>query len=72
GVRIDEAILTAASMILAVGGPIGTLLSNVVMGRKELLLPVEELIYEDRLGLSGWIQGRCVVLGNRRMMENHN
>ncbi len=72
GVRIDEAILTAASMILAVGGPIGALLGNVVMGRKELLLPVEELIYEERLGLSGWIRGRCVVLGNRRMMENHN
>ena len=72
GVRIDEAILTAASMILAVGGPIGSLLSNVVMGRKELLMPVERLIYEDRLGLSGWIQNRCVVLGNRRMMENHN
>ncbi len=72
GVRIDEAILTAASMILAVGGPIGSLLSNVVMGRKELLMPVEHLIYEDRLGLSGWIRNRCVVLGNRRMMENHN
>ena len=72
GVRIDEAILTAASMILAVGGPIGSLLSNVVMGRKELLMPVEHLIYEDRLGLSGCIRNRCVVLGNRRMMENHN
>lgn len=72
GVRIDDAILTAASMLIEAGGPISSLFNEVVMGRKELLMNVEELIYEDRLGLSGWIRGRRIFVGNRKLLENHN
>lgn len=72
GVRPDEAILTAASMIIAAGGPISSLFNDVVMGRKELLMNVEELTYEDKLGLSGWIRGRRIFVGNRKLLENHN
>ncbi len=72
GVRIDDAILTAASMAIEGGGPISSLFNSVVMGRKELLMDVEELTYEDRLGLSGWVRGRRVFLGNRKLLENHN
>lgn len=72
GVRIDDAILTAASMMIDAGGPISSLFNEVVMGRKELLMNVEEPVYEDRLGLSGWIRGRRVFLGNRKLLENHN
>ncbi len=71
-VKLDEVVLTAASMILPLGGPIAALFDNVVMGCKELLSPVEDLMYEDRLGLSGWIRERKVFLGNRKMMEHHN
>lgn len=72
GVRIDDAILTAASMLIAAQGPISSLFNEVVMGRKELLMNVEDMVYEDRLGLSGWIRGRRVFVGNRKLLENHN
>ena len=72
GVRLDDAILTAASMLISAGGPISSLFNEVVMGRKELLLNVEDLVYEDRLGLSGWVRGRRVFVGNRKLLENHN
>ncbi len=72
GVRIDDAILTAASMLIDAGGPISSLFNEVVMGRKELLMNVEEMVYEDRLGLSGWVRGRRVFVGNRKLLENHN
>lgn len=72
GVRLDDAILTAASMLISAGGPISSLFNEVVMGRKELLMNVEELVYEDRLGLSGWVRGRRVFVGNRKLLENHN
>ena len=72
GVRIDDAILTAASMLISAEGPISSLFNEVAMGRKELLMNVEEPVYEDRLGLSGWIRGRRVFLGNRKLLENHN
>ncbi|HBL41748.1 MAG TPA: hypothetical protein DDY98_09495 [Ruminococcaceae bacterium] len=69
--RLDEVTLTAASMIMPLGGPIAALFNEVIMGRNELLAPVEDLMYEDRLGLAGWIQERKVFLGNRKMMDAH-
>lgn len=72
GVRMDDAILTAASMLITAGGPISSLFNEVVMGRKELLMNVEDIAYEDRLGLSGWVRGRRVFVGNRKLLENHN
>ncbi|MBQ8027550.1 MAG: hypothetical protein IJ261_05485, partial [Clostridia bacterium] len=72
GVRVDDAVLTAASMLIAAGGPISSLFENVIMEHNELLLKVEELKYEERLGLSGWIRGRRIFVGNRKLLENHN
>lgn len=72
GVRVDDAVLTAASMLIAAGGPISSLFKNVIMEHNELLLNVEELKYEERLGLTGWVRNRRVFVGNRKLLENHN
>ncbi len=72
GVRVDDAVLTAASMLIAAGGPISSLFENVIMEHNELLLKVEDLKYEERLGLTGWIRNRRVFVGNRKLLENHN
>lgn len=37
-----------------------------------MLYPVESYIYEDGLGLSGWIENKRVLLGTRELMENHS
>lgn len=72
GLRMDEAVLTAASMLIAAGGPISSLFENVIMEHNELLLKVDDLKYEERLGLSGWIRDRKIFVGNRKLLENHN
>ncbi len=72
GLRVDDAVLTAASMLIAAGGPTSSLFKNVIMEHSELLLKVEDLKYEERLGLSGWIRDRRVFVGNRKLLENHN
>lgn len=71
GVRIDDAVLTAASMLISAGGSISHLFEEVIMGKNDLLLNVDGLVYEDRLGLSGWIRDRRIFLGNRKLLENH-
>ncbi len=72
GLRVDDAVLTAASMLIAAGGPTSSLFRNVIMEHSELLLKVEDLKYEERLGLSGWIRDRRIFVGNRKLLENHN
>ena len=44
----------------------------MILGKRELLPPVENLVYEDKLGLSAWIHGRRVLVGNRDLLINHN
>ncbi|MBQ5825797.1 MAG: hypothetical protein IIW48_13475, partial [Clostridia bacterium] len=72
GLRVDDAVLTTASMLIAAGGPISGLFENVIMEHNELLLRVEDLKYEERLGLTGWIRDRRIFVGNRKLLENHN
>lgn len=70
--RIDEAILHTAALVIAAGGPCGEVFDRVIEGRRDLLPEVEELRYEDRLGLSAWVAGRHVLVGNREMLMHHN
>lgn len=70
--RIDEAILHTAALVIAGGGPCGEVFDRVIEGRRDLLPEVEELRYEDRLGLSAWVAGRHVIVGNREMLQHHN
>ena len=42
------------------------------MGNDKLLLPVEALSYEDRLGLSAWINEKRILVGNAQLLRNHS
>ncbi len=69
--RIDEAILDAASVICSTRSTLGSIFLNVVQGDKKLLKPVDTIIYEDGMGLSAWVGGKRVLIGNRELMINH-
>lgn len=70
--RIDEAILYTASVIIASGGVLSDIFNGVIVGKKELLFPVETLAYEERLGCSCWINNYRVLVGNRELLMHHN
>lgn len=70
--RIDEAILQTAALVIGAGGPCGEIFDRVIEGRRDLLPEIEELRYEDKLGLSAWVAGRRVLVGNREMLQHHN
>lgn len=70
--KVDEAILYTAAMVVASGGALGNLFKRVVMDKTELLPPVDTLAYEDKLGLSAWIQNRRVLVGSYDLLRNHN
>ncbi len=69
--RIDEAILDAASVICSTRSTLGSIFINVVQGDRKLLKPVDTIIYEDGMGLSAWVGGKRVLIGNRELMINH-
>ncbi len=71
GARIDEAILDAAAVVIAAGGPLQTVFRRVIQDKVDILQEVDTLVYEQEMGLSGWVGGRRVLVGNRRLLENH-
>lgn len=72
-VRVDDIILYAAAMLTNSRGPLANVFDKAIIGNKNELLPeVEDLRYEERLGLSGWIRGEKVLIGNRNLLINHN
>lgn len=70
--RIDEALLYTASVVIASGGVLSEIFDGVIEGKKELLLPVETLAYEEKLGCSCWIHNHRVLVGNKELLRHHN
>lgn len=70
--KLDEAILYIASTVIKSGGPLKPAFEKVIMGNNKLLLPVEALSYEDRLGLSAWIHEKRILIGNAQLLRNHS
>ena len=71
-IRIDDVLLYAAALVIKSGGPLRESFEQVVDGRQDLLPPVKELVYEDKLGIAARIHGQKVLLGNRNLLVNHS
>lgn len=69
---IEECILLAGSLACQSGSVLEPTFNKILKGKKGMLYPVESYIYEDGLGLSGWIENKRVLLGTRELMENHS
>ena len=65
-VRIDDVLLYAVAIVLT------DVFNRIIGGSTELLPPVRDMIYEDRLGLSATIYNQRVLLGNRNLLTHHN
>ena len=69
---IEESILMAASLSCQAGSVLQSMFYNMLRGKTEMLYPVESYIYEDGLGISGWIDNQRILFGTRELMENHS
>ncbi|MGN1107092.1 MAG: hypothetical protein ACI4RH_10595, partial [Huintestinicola sp.] len=69
---IDEAIVEAASLTSQSGSILKSMFYDIIVGKTEMLNPVESYLYEDSMGLGGWINNKRVLLGNRELMQNHS
>ncbi len=69
--RIDEAILDAASVICGCDSTLRPIFFEMIGGRAEILKKVETINYEDGMGLSAWVDGKRVLIGNRELMKHH-
>ena len=67
--RIDESMLCAAVVMKEAKSPLYRAFSDILKKNKDHLPKVESVIYEDKLGLVGWINGERVLIGNRKLLD---
>lgn len=70
--RIDEAILDAASVIISCDGVMSGVFMNMIGGERRLLRSVDSIMYEDGMGISAWVDGKRVLIGNQELMRMHD
>lgn len=71
GMRIDEAILDAASILVQSGSILSHIFLEIIGGRKDLLRKVDSISCEDGMGITAWIGKKRVLIGNRDLLESH-
>ncbi len=69
---IEDGIIYAASLCCQTESILRPTFYKMIKGKTEMLFPVESYLYEDGLGLCGWIQNKRVLFGNRALMEAHS
>ncbi len=70
-VKTEETLLAAASLARYAGSAFSHIFNEVSQGREQRLYPIENYVYEDSLGLCGWIHNQRVLLGTRELMIRH-
>lgn len=69
---IDESLLCGIAVLKEAGNPLANAFSSVVAETKETLPEVESVLYEDEIGLVGWINSERILVGSRRLLEKYN
>lgn len=68
---LDRSIMDVAGIINMSGGPLKPLFAKILQNNSALLPDVDTIVYEEEMGISGWVSGRRVLVGNRRLLEYH-
>lgn len=70
---IDKSMLDAAALADAIGSPLAGIFKQVSTAASyhNHKHKVDTIAYEDKMGISGWVDDRRVFVGNRILMEAH-
>ena len=67
--KIEESFLSAAAVLREAGSPLASVFDNVVDNHGGKLPKVESVMYEDKLGLVGWVNGERLLIGSAELLE---
>ena len=68
---LDRSIMDVAGVVYLAESPLKPLFETIIQGKTDLLPNVDTLVYEEEMGISGWVMGYRVLVGTKKLMENH-
>ena len=69
---LNDALIAGAAVTFAVNGSLSYVFEGIIQDRKSILPEVDSVTYDDEMGLTGWIKGQRVLIGNRALLSKHN
>jgi len=71
GTKVDDAIIYTAAVMTQTKSPLARVFDKVIIGKQSILPVVEDVTYENSMGISAWIYKRKVLVGNRDLLIRH-
>lgn len=69
---IDDTLIRAAALTDSLSSPLAPIFKKIAGTSGNPVLPDSDTVkYEDKMGISGWVDNRLLFVGNRTLMEAH-
>jgi len=72
GLSPDVAFMTAAALTTEGHSPLAGMFNQIAATTGAGMLAADSVIYENSMGLTGWVDEKKTLLGNRMIMESHS
>ena len=72
GLSPDIAFMTAAALTTEGHSPLAGMFNQIAATTGAGMLAADSVIYENSMGLTGWVDEKKTLLGNRMIMESHS
>ncbi len=68
----DEAFMTAHALALGGHSPLAGMFGEVCSTQMGGMYKADSIVYENSMGITGWVNEKKTLLGNRMIMESHS
>lgn len=70
--NLDDTLIRAASLTEYMNSTLAPIFKSIANSGNVAVLPDTDTVkYEERMGISGWVDNRLLFIGNRTLMEAH-
>ena len=72
GLGFDDILLNAGMVLREAESPLAQIFNERIRENRKRLPFVETVMYEDKMGIVGWVNGNRILIGNRALMDKYN
>lgn len=69
--KVEAGMLAAAAILREARNPMACVFDHVIATNKNKVPKVESVLYEDNLGLVGWVEGERILVGNKALLDKY-
>jgi len=69
--RVEEGMLAAAAILNEAKSPMACVFDHVIATNRNKVPKVESVLYEDNLGLVGWVNSERILVGNKALLDKY-